>query len=1115
MISNLKQSKKPNGRVRSRPYLESLEDRMLLAGSTTSLMASPNPSTYGDRVTFTATVTSPQGGVVPTGIVTFRDNGVSFGSGMLDASATATFSTPRLRVGSHTIMAAYAGDGNFDASTSTAIFNTVNPIAITVAANGNTKIYDGTTGASMLPTIISGNLVNGDIPAFTETYDNENIGSGKMLIPSGMVNDANGGNNYTVTFVVSSAGVITPRGLTVSGITAADKVYDATAVATLDTANAALVGAVPGDAVSLDLTNAAGAFPSRHAGTNLTVTVSGLALVGADAGNYTLTEPTTTASITPRDLHLVFAGADKVYDGTTSATAFIASDPLAGDDFLFFKISAGFADKNVGTNKTVTLFSYEVISTSGSDYTIVAFSNTTTASITARALTVSAAGQIKVYDGTTNAAVALTTDALAGDNVTASGTATFADKNAGVGKTVTVNSIAISGTDAGNYTLQDTTTTTTADITPRGLSITASGMSKVYDGTFAAMVTFTTDALSGDVVAVSGNAVFGSKLVGTGKTVTVSGITLGSTDAGNYRVLDTTVATSADITSRPLTVSASAASKVYDGTTAAIVTLTTDAVAGDDVTAGNTTATFANQNVGAGKTVSITGLSTSGGDAGNYTLVNATATATADITRRPITVTATTNTKVYDGTTSATATPIITGSGLAAGDTADFTESYDNKNAGTGKSLIPAGAVNDGNAGSNYAVTFLNSASGTINPAMLTVTATGIRRRFNGTTIANVTLSDSRIAGDSITDQFASAAFASASVGRNKTVTVTGISVSGTDAANYMLQNTTATTTADITVDNLHDVAEIFTHSEEHYIDFVSNLYVTILHRAADVPGLLGWVDPLFHLQMTDEQVEAAFLISPEYVNRHGGFALTSPNGPAPGPMWVTALYNDILGRPPTSSELQGWLNDLAAGDSALNVAAVFVGGVEKEQENIIAAFNTFLGRQPSQAEIVAYLIAFQAHAIPPYTIEDLRGDFVGSPEYYSRPTKGNGNDSTWVTSAYQDILGRAPSAHEVNDIWVPILESQLFSLGMGLSSLTPAGAPGGNAPAGPLAAQQIPANIVDVAQVFTQSDGHNRDFVFSLYQSSAYGERAILFRAPSDHEVNDIWVPILQQKQF
>ena len=76
------------------------------------------------------------------------------------------------------------------------------------------------------------------------------------------------------------------------------------------------------------------------------------------------------------------------------------------------------------------------------------------------------------------------------------------------------------------------------------------------------------------------------------------------------------------------------------------------------------------------------------------------------ITARALTVTAATNTKTYDGTTSAAATPTITAGALARTDTANFTETYDSKNVGTGKTLTPSGTVNDGNSGNNYTYTF-------------------------------------------------------------------------------------------------------------------------------------------------------------------------------------------------------------------------------------------------------------------------------------------------------------------------------------------------------------------------------------------------------------------------
>src|SRR5208282_1786620 len=115
-------------------------------------------------------------------------------------------------------------------------------------------------------------------------------------------------------------------------------------------------------------------------------------------------------------------------------------------------------------------------------------------------------------------------------------------------------------------------------------------------------------------------------------------------------------------------------------------------------------------------------------------LSSTTATTTANITARPITVTAATSTKVYDGTTSAAATPTITTGSLATGDTANFIETYASKNVGTSLTLTPSGAVNDGNGGANYTVTFVTNTTGVITTRAITVTAATNTKIYDGTT---------------------------------------------------------------------------------------------------------------------------------------------------------------------------------------------------------------------------------------------------------------------------------------------------------------------------------------------------------------------------------------------
>ena len=98
--------------------------------TTTSTPTSSLPtSTYGQPVTFTATVSGAGG--TPTGTVTFFDNAVTLGTATLNASRVASLTTSTVNAGKRLITAAYNGDSRFAASTSAAFTQTVNKAATT------------------------------------------------------------------------------------------------------------------------------------------------------------------------------------------------------------------------------------------------------------------------------------------------------------------------------------------------------------------------------------------------------------------------------------------------------------------------------------------------------------------------------------------------------------------------------------------------------------------------------------------------------------------------------------------------------------------------------------------------------------------------------------------------------------------------------------------------------------------------------------------------------------------------------------------------------------------------------------------------------------------------
>jgi hypothetical protein len=179
----------------------------------------------------------------------------------------------------------------------------VNPAALTVTITADDRVYDGTTVATLnltgaaLVGVVGNDVVILDTSAAAGTFADKKVGNQKPVTVTGLALSGKDKDNYTLTQPTPTAS-ITPASLTVTGIAAADKAYDGTVAATIDTTNAALGAVVTGDTVTLDKTNAIGTFADANAGTSKTVTVSGLAIGGPDAGNYTLTQPTATATIT-------------------------------------------------------------------------------------------------------------------------------------------------------------------------------------------------------------------------------------------------------------------------------------------------------------------------------------------------------------------------------------------------------------------------------------------------------------------------------------------------------------------------------------------------------------------------------------------------------------------------------------------------------------------------------------------------------------------------------------------------------------------------------------------------------------------------------------------------
>ena len=251
--------------------------------------------------------------------------------------------------------------------------------AVAPTASGITKIYDGNAAMTGLTMDLSG-LFAGDLVGVNAsgTFSTRNAGTNLGYgINNIALSGADAGNYYLTSAALSgNNGVITPKSITVSGITADNRIYDGTTAATLTTTGYAFNGAIAGDTVILDPSSYSALFANRNVGVGKGVTVAGLGLSGGDAGNYLLAQPTgLTATITPRPITIVASGNTKYYDATTGAAALpILSGSLAsGDGFTQF--GERYASANVGTGLALIPFATIDDGNGGNNYAITFMNN--------------------------------------------------------------------------------------------------------------------------------------------------------------------------------------------------------------------------------------------------------------------------------------------------------------------------------------------------------------------------------------------------------------------------------------------------------------------------------------------------------------------------------------------------------------------------------------------------------------------------------------------------------------------------------------------------------------------------------------------------------------------
>jgi len=427
------------------------------------------------------------------------------GSGVLASKNAGT--QPLASVGSLTLGGSAAG--NYQLGTSGSSWE-IRPANLVLSATADSKVYDSTTSATGSITQVGGRLfgtdsISGGVLAFADA----NAAPNKLVNISGVImNDGNGGGNYTVTYQ-KELGIISPRPV---GITAI-KIYDGTRLANWNDDTRFLAGVLQSDLGNVSLISGVGALASKNAGTQPLISLGTFALGGTAAGNYQLGTAGSNWAIQPRPVSFT---ASQSYNGTTvadwRANAYSFVGILPADNGLV-KMASGVAElpsPNVGTYLISSLGSLALGGTEAANYKLQA--DRSSWNITpANLLIAPSFTRETYYFGNTEATgskVQFLEGQLFKDDTLLYGGIDFANGNAGINKIIKINAsnyyhkILVDDNNFGkNYFL--TVQNGRGDILPRPVDIV---VNKHFDGNPNFSSAFEVHNKGYENVVVSGNA---------------------------------------------------------------------------------------------------------------------------------------------------------------------------------------------------------------------------------------------------------------------------------------------------------------------------------------------------------------------------------------------------------------------------------------------------------------------------------------------------------------------------------------------------------------------------------------------------------------------------------
>ena len=672
------------------------------------------------------------------------------GNGMLTLTATTDNLTTGPRTANITLTAPGVASKNITVTQSEKITLTFTPKSVLT----ETKAYDKNRSAVVTVGLLTGVVPGDDVNVTaTGTYDDANVGTGKVItvvysITGLQANKYKAPSNYTV-----NTGVITAQSLTLTA-QAETKVYD-TKVKSL--AIPVLTGSLQaGDLI----TSVSQTYESQNVGTNRTLIPSIIINDGNGGKNYNITKVNAVGQITPAPVTVTAQADNRVYNATNSSLLVPVVVGINAPDSIAIAASQHFIDKNVGVAKTIVPAGLVISDgNKGDNYTITLVNNTAGV-ITVAPITVTAVADTIVYKASdVSTKQPLVVGVLVPDSMSTKPTQHFDTRHVGVNKSIIPIGLVIAdGNGGNNYAAALYVASINGLITPAPVVVSAITDSILYNKSKVSLKSPLVEGiLSPDLIATPPVQAFDNENVGVDKVLTASGLVVNDGNGGNDYIISYETDTKGQISAIPLTVTAQTDSKTYDGTvSSAVLPLVTGTIIAPDFVSTAATQTFDNRNVGVSKVLSASGLQLNDGNGGKNYKVNYVTNLTGTITAFPLTLTAQSDSIVYNGSTASKKYANLTGS-LILPDSiiGKATQNFDTPNRGILKSISPDTLkIEDGNAGKNYAVSYVKNNTGLISRApvliQLTVATRADNKPYDGT--SNALIKNAKLNGVVITD---------------------------------------------------------------------------------------------------------------------------------------------------------------------------------------------------------------------------------------------------------------------------------------------------------------------------------------------------------------------------